>query len=533
MKKYLPIVLISATSISAMAWNVGTEPTSKSVVIEEFTGIHCGNCPDGHKRATMLHHAHPEDIYLVSIHAGTFAEPSRSEPNYITEAGKAIHDYFEINSYPCGTTSRRDAGKGLVQGRGDWGASARTITRETSPVNLWAGCEYDAATRKLDVTVEGYFTGEMSDPRLTVEILQYNILGPQSGGLLGNEYPHRHVLRMMLNEDAFGEPLEFPGIGEYISKSWSVELPADVDGVTLTDSDIEILAFISEGQGEIMKAAACFPTIDADKAATRIIVQSDPLIAVGNNYALGYAEVYLDNYSCETLTEAKFEVKINGNVEEMTWNGSIPAHGCGLVKVPFPQGWESIIDNDDNSLSVKMLTANGRPAALETFAIKSNFSKVSEYPSELTVKITTDTDAADNTYRIIDSEGETVAEFGPYPDGSQTAYEEHVSLEAGKVYGFEVTDAWGDGIYHPRGSVKFYKPNGKIASQLMEIDGYGLRTFFRTTDTSGITGIESDEETAEYYDLTGRRLSEPGRGLTIKVTREGDGTLRSAQKEIR
>ncbi len=303
--------------------------------------------------------------------------------------------------------------------------------------------------------------------------------------------------------------------------------------MTLTDSDIEILAFISEGQGEIMKAAACFPTIDADKAATRIIVQSDPLIAVGNNYALGYAEVYLDNYSCATLTEAKFEVKINGNVEEMTWNGSIPAHGCGLVKVPFPQGWESIIDNDDNSLSVKMLTANGRPAALETFAIKSNFSKVSEYPSELTVKITTDTDAADNTYRIIDSEGETVAEFGPYPDGSQTAYEEHVSLEAGKVYGFEVTDAWGDGIYHPRGSVKFYKPNGKIASQLMEIDGYGLRTFFRTTDTSGITGIESDEETAEYYDLTGRRLSEPGRGLTIKVTREGDGTLRSAQKEIR
>ena len=72
MRKLLQIVLVLA-AVPAYAWNVGTEATHKSVIIEEFTGIHCGNCPDGHKRAAALQRMHPDNLFVVAIHAGSFA----------------------------------------------------------------------------------------------------------------------------------------------------------------------------------------------------------------------------------------------------------------------------------------------------------------------------------------------------------------------------------------------------------------------------------------------------------------------------
>lgn len=525
MKNLLHYVTISTLAMPAFGWNVQTEPTKKSVVIEEFTGIHCSNCPDGHKRATMLHHSHPEDLFIVSVHSGYFATPSRNEPNYITKEGTAIHDYFEVNSYPCGTTSRRDAGLGLVQGRNDWGASSRVIVAETSPVNLWVGCSYDSQSRKLNVTVEGYYTGTMDDPRLTVEILQDNILGPQSGGLMGVEYLHRHMLRLMLNEDAFGESISFSGKDTYFSKSYSTVLPKAIDDVPLVDSDIQILAFIAEGKGEIVKAAKCYPDIDPKDTKSDIFVQSEPLIPIGKNYGLGYVELYIDNYSYRELTEATFEIKLNGKTDEVTWSGSVPPHDESLVKVSLPSGWEEILDIDENSISIKMLTANGKPTVLETLPIKNSFSKISELPAHLTVKITTDIEAADNTFCIIDANGNKVAEFGPYPDGTTSVNEENVKLEDGKVYGFEAYDMWGNGIYHPRGSVKFYGPDGNICGQLMEIGNFGTRFFFRTRGESGIAQTGTDKAVSiEYFDLTGRKLSEPGNGVTVVVKRYSDGT---------
>ncbi len=62
----LALSLLSATGASA--WNVSTEPSMQSALIEEYTGIHCPNCPDGHAIAASLTSAHPEDGFTVAIH---------------------------------------------------------------------------------------------------------------------------------------------------------------------------------------------------------------------------------------------------------------------------------------------------------------------------------------------------------------------------------------------------------------------------------------------------------------------------------
>ena len=534
MNKSLQCVIMSVFMMPAFpsgAWNVGTEPTGKSAVIEEFTGIHCPNCPDGHVRASELLRAHHGEVFTIAIHAGPFATPRVNEPNFITSEGTEIHDHFQVNSYPCGVVSRRDVGNGIVQGRGDWGPSARTITREESPVNLYGEASYDADTRILRVKVEGYYTSGMNDPRLTVMLLQNNILGPQSGGMLGVEYPHRHILRDILTDNVFGDEISEKAAGEYFLREISYVLPEEIDGILTAACDMALVAFVSEGDGEIVKAFECFPETDLSSDQRKIVVPAPALIPVGTSYALDYLELCLDNYSGEEAVSAKLDLKLNGKVHELIWNGSIPAHGTAVARFPLDGIMKDCYDNDTNEYSILVTEINGRPLALEMLPIRGKFRNLPEYPAEIKIKIKTDLDAADNTYRIIDESGETVVEFGPYADGVNMEYDEHVSLEPGKVYGFEVSDVWGDGVYHPRGSVKFYRADdGSIAGQLMEIDGYGMRLFFRTEDPSGIAGIFSEEALEEWFDMTGVRVSIPvPGGIYIRRTICADGTIKTAK----
>ena len=47
---------------------VSTTPSNKNVVLEEYTGVNCTWCPDGHKRANQLKASHPGRVCLINIH---------------------------------------------------------------------------------------------------------------------------------------------------------------------------------------------------------------------------------------------------------------------------------------------------------------------------------------------------------------------------------------------------------------------------------------------------------------------------------
>ena len=74
MKKILLSVFALGT-LAANAQNVSTTPENKNVILEEFTGIYCGYCPDGHRLAQELHDNNPGDVVLINIHTGSYATP--------------------------------------------------------------------------------------------------------------------------------------------------------------------------------------------------------------------------------------------------------------------------------------------------------------------------------------------------------------------------------------------------------------------------------------------------------------------------
>ena len=46
---------------------VSTSPANKNVVLEEFTGIYCTYCPDGHKIAQQIKDANASRVVLVNV----------------------------------------------------------------------------------------------------------------------------------------------------------------------------------------------------------------------------------------------------------------------------------------------------------------------------------------------------------------------------------------------------------------------------------------------------------------------------------
>ena len=75
------ILLLSGVLMSINVFaqlTVSTTPENKKALLEEFTGIYCTFCPDGHLRAQNLKNTHGANFWMVNVHVGSFAAPTVS-----------------------------------------------------------------------------------------------------------------------------------------------------------------------------------------------------------------------------------------------------------------------------------------------------------------------------------------------------------------------------------------------------------------------------------------------------------------------
>ena len=55
-----------------------------------------------------MHAANPNDVFLINIHTGGFANPSSgSDPNFQTTFGSQLANAAGVSGYPTGTINRR------------------------------------------------------------------------------------------------------------------------------------------------------------------------------------------------------------------------------------------------------------------------------------------------------------------------------------------------------------------------------------------------------------------------------------------
>lgn len=184
------------------------------ILLEEFTGKGCTNCPKGSREIENLLTQFPDNLVAVSIHAGFFANPQffpLGTYDLRSEEGIFLYDYLGPNfGYPAGVVDRTPVNNAMQLGVNQWASAINHDIQIQPAVEINIEKSYNAANRELTVTVNGIGKEDVSgDIRLSIMLTESGIVDAQddfeAGGIVQN-YVHNHVLRDMLTPAA-GESL--------------------------------------------------------------------------------------------------------------------------------------------------------------------------------------------------------------------------------------------------------------------------------------------------------------------------------------
>ena len=187
-------------TVTAIVGSDVIEPYGKTVLIKDFTGARCVNCPAAADYAHNLQHQLDEDhIFILSVHAGYQAQPAGQFPNFITEEGNAWYNNSDSNPLFAVDHVALTEGNSYTVEQID--TPVRDGLAEDQSFELVIDNDYDADSRQLLVStrVIAHADGE-GDFNVTVCLVEDNIIGWQvvPGGI-DKEYVFRNVFRGTLN----------------------------------------------------------------------------------------------------------------------------------------------------------------------------------------------------------------------------------------------------------------------------------------------------------------------------------------------
>ena len=474
---------------------VSTEVQKRNVVIEEYTGIGCGYCPLGHQNDQDYAKANPGRVVAINIHQGGYAQGYK--PNFTTKYGDALAGQASISGYPAGTLNRMGAtASSLISNIGpsgtSWVSSANQLLQQNSPVNVAAEATIDAATMKMTVHVEIYYTEdiEIKENLLNVAILQNNVEGDQHNyGMYNSEqilyaydnysstwntrYLHMHMLRDFItgqwgdtvavaNEDGI-----IPA-GTFVHKHYTYQIPEyykdamynSNTNVPVTIGEIELAVYIAEG------APSYNSKVKSPNIYTGVKIEPDYINvkSIGGMEAenaaitkptfeqeygckdLAKVSVTLRNTSGPTLKTVKFEYSNEeaNDTKTYTWTGELNSFKSTDITFAEPI---TVTTGATSTVKVKIVELNGEAVAT---AIESSndFTKpsIKEGKGAPTLILRTDKKGSEISWKVYNAWGTVIEQGGNYADGSQikdTVLLWRIGTPG--CYTFEISDAGEDG----------------------------------------------------------------------------------------
>lgn len=453
MKKTLLTAILLTFGYANSQTFVSTAPENRKAILEEYTGVNCVFCPQGHVIANNIVNANPNNAFIINIHQGNFSTPSAGQPDFRTSFGTPIvqQSYNPAQSgfgYPAGSVNRSVfAGLSVHAGytamfRNNWTNGANQTLSQSSYVNVGVQGVINAQTRQLSITVEVYYTGNspVSTNKLNIALLQNNTLGPQTGGNMGNNYNHMHRLVHMITGQ-WGTDITTTSAGSFYTQTFNYTIPAAYNNIPAEIGEMEFVAFVTETQQRIISGNGAKPTFTG-LAANDVKLKSIEGISSQCLTSLS-PKVTIQNMSQTALTSLPIEYSINsGENSIFNWTGNLAPLTSTVVQLPAynyslnPTNTLNVsIPNDDNNADNSGNT---------------NFNKAIETDqTNITIKITTDAYGTETTWNLKNAAGVNVAQGGPYTDAAAAgAYPQpdiNVTLP-NDCYTFTINDSFGDGI---------------------------------------------------------------------------------------
>lgn len=182
----------------------------KVVLLEEFTGVTCPNCPQAHQAISGFQAQYPGRVIAVGYYAHGMAQTKPIDGLSIQDfrndkATELGNNFFGgVPFLPSGTIDRiPDNGQYLYQSN-KWGGMLTSRTALSSPVNLYVTGGYDENGRQATARVKIAFTADVSRQlSLTLLVVENDIIDAQEYGLrIDTFYNHAHVMRDIITPNA-------------------------------------------------------------------------------------------------------------------------------------------------------------------------------------------------------------------------------------------------------------------------------------------------------------------------------------------
>ncbi len=288
----------------------GNSVTRQMHLLENFTSIYCGYCPEGHVVLEALQEDYPDKYAWVALHGLGMGDDTlaiKSDERLVVE------QFLGVGSYPTASIDRTGLSNNDLGLSDDYVFSigydsqyahriagdideAIEVAFDGVPalVSVDITPRYDFDTRELTIIVSGEGSTSakqlLSDNRLTIYLTEDGIEGLQEDYYNGSsrngyliDYVHNHVLRAIVNEYEWGDDINWTSEASY----------ENTITITLDDKwdydQLYVVAFISGSMEELqddqwvynniadgmVNNVNCVKAVDVPEGISAVTVSSD------------------------------------------------------------------------------------------------------------------------------------------------------------------------------------------------------------------------------------------------------------------
>lgn len=223
---------------------------AKRVLLEDFTGQRCINCPEASERIERLQEEYGADnVIAVGIYGGINGTSLNGTPFPLyTEAGGWYYDHWGVASrpQPFGMVDRQ----GFID-TSAWPQAVYSNIQKQAEVMLEAECDYDEVSRNVGITVTADGVANI-DGSLQVWLVEDSVVSLQFLPGISQpdmDYVHNHVFRATVNGQ-MGDDISVVQ-GERVEREFTYEISQD-----WKPEDMSVVAFIYNDTGVLQTVKA-------------------------------------------------------------------------------------------------------------------------------------------------------------------------------------------------------------------------------------------------------------------------------------
>ncbi len=168
------------------------DTTKRKVLIEDFTGFRCGNCPEAAHLAHLIAEQFPGRVIKIGLHAGDLARPTPTRKyDFRTTETLELAEYFRLAATPYGMINRVSFDGQTLLGPSSWGGFTKAQLELDADLKIFLNASYNESKKEISLEAQlDYIRAGNANHFIAVYIVEDSIVQYQQDD---RQFPNIHV----------------------------------------------------------------------------------------------------------------------------------------------------------------------------------------------------------------------------------------------------------------------------------------------------------------------------------------------------